>query len=116
MRTLRNISTVIFLFNLSASMDVIAQKSVVPTRHSEFTGLSFSKEVLKDERIFFVEVAMTTLELESGTGTISAVEVFSWPNKTKQKIDAEELLISVIQHLDSSGWKLQTSVKDHSYM
>jgi hypothetical protein len=97
-------------------MYLMAQKNVLPAGDSEFTGLTFSKEVLKDERSFFVDVAKTTLELESGTGTISALEVFSWPNENKQKIDAEEWLISVIQNLDSSGWKLQTSVRDHSYM
>ncbi len=116
MRTLINISIVIFLFYQMGSMGLIAQKSVVPTRYSELTDLAFSTEVLKDERSFFVDVAKTTLELESGIGTISELEVFSWQNKTKQKSDAEAWLFCVIQNLDSSGWKLQTSVRDHSYL
>lgn len=79
MRILINISIVIFLFYLTASMDVIAQKSVVLTRYSEFTNYAFSTKVLRIEHIFYVDVAKTTLGLESGIGTISTLEVFTLP-------------------------------------
>ncbi len=44
------------------------------------------------------------------------MEVFVWQNKSGKKVDSEAWLIAIIQRLDSIGWKLQTSERDHSYM
>ncbi len=107
------VSTLLLILN---NISIMTQNKLISTQASELTGIHFLKEVLKDNRLFFVDLARVTLELESGTGTISALEVFCWPNKTKQKADAEAWLMCAIQELDSSGWKLQTSVRDPSYL
>ncbi len=93
-----------------------AQKKLVPMDSSLLTGIKFPKGTLLDKRSFFVDIAKTTLEMESGAESIKDMEVFVWQNKSGQKSDSESWLISVIQNLDSIGWKLQTSDRDHSYM
>ncbi len=93
-----------------------AQKGLVPSSSSVLTGLKFKDKPLKESRDSIIKRAKATLELESGTGTVSVTEVFSWPNKSGKQADSENWLIAVILKLDSSGWKLQTSERDNSYM
>ncbi|NER11023.1 hypothetical protein SAMN06265375_1048 [Muriicola jejuensis] len=110
MKGLLNCISMTLLFSLSA------QKNLTPVACSEFTGLEFNGRPLKDTRSFFVGLAKTTLELETGPDTVSDLEVFVWPNRGGLKSDSELWLNSVIHNLDSLGWKLRTSERDHSFM
>ncbi len=103
---------VLFAFNGNLE----AQEKLVLKDSSILTGIKFPKGTLLDKRGFFVGIAKTTLEMESGSESVTDMEVFVWPNKSGQKSDSELWLMAVIQNLDSIGWKLQTSERDHSYM
>ncbi len=47
--------------------NVEAQEKLVPTDSSILTGIKFPKGTLLDTRGFFVGIAKTTLEMESGS-------------------------------------------------
>jgi len=101
---------------LGLNGNIQAQKNLISSDSSGLTGIKFPKGTLLDKRGFFVGVAKTTLEMESGIESVSDMEVFVWQNKSGKKVDSEAWLIAIIQRLDSVGWKLQTSERDHSYM
>jgi len=104
------------LIMLSSVSVLIAQKNLIAVDSSVFTGIKLGDGVYLDKRGFFTTIAKSTLELETGDGSVSGMEVFAWPNKSNQKALSEEWMIRVINNLDSSGWKLQTSIRDNSYI
>ena len=110
----KSLSMLLVLFAFNGNLE--AQEKLVLKDSSILTGIKFPKGTLLDKRGFFVGIAKTTLEMESGSETITDMEVFVWPNKSGQKSDSELWLMAVIQNLDSIGWKLQTSERDHSFL
>lgn len=92
-----------------------AQKNVIPTDSSVLAGISLGKNVYLDKRGFFEGIAKTTLELETGKGSLQDMEVLLWENKSRKKAEAASWLDSVKSKLQAQGWTILPSDRDASF-
>ncbi|MBI1343674.1 MAG: hypothetical protein GC171_12130 [Terrimonas sp.] len=93
----------------------LAQKNIFPADSSVLAAVRFGENVFLDKRGLFTRIAKTTLEMESGTGSLNEIEVLVWENKNRKKQDAVSWLEREKMDLKKNGWTIVPSARDTSF-
>ena len=105
------------IFSLHFIVDVQGQKKPVLVDSSILAGIPLPYEAFLEKRFLYTAAAKTILEMEASKYkiSISDVEVFSFPNPTGTKENAQSLADTLLKFIIKSGYEFRPSNDDPSY-